>query len=131
MISYCLPVTLGENLLFPSWITVKNVWNLILLIETLFNLSLQVWFGVTLTGLKANRQLVQLFQVKLGLWLANNLPEIKEILISFLDIYRRKCKKIFPLMEQSTIHNFTFWVVLDQFVLMSSFFDLYSMLMRR
>ena len=94
----------GENLLFPSWIAVKNVWNLILLIETLFNLSLQVWFGVTLTGLKANWQLVQLFQVKLGLWLANNLPEIKEILISFLDIYRRKCKKIYPWLDKADVN---------------------------
>merc|ERR1711873_12232 len=33
-------------------------------------------------------------------------------------------------IEQSTIHNFTFRVVLDQFVLMSSFFNLYCMLMR-
>ena len=30
MISYCLPVMLGENLSFPSWIVVKNVWNSIL-----------------------------------------------------------------------------------------------------
>ena len=43
---------------------------------------------------------MQLFQVKLGLWLANTLPEIKEILISFFDIYRRKCKKIYPWEDQ-------------------------------
>ena len=89
---------LEEYLLFPSWIAVKMSETLRLLIETLFNSMLQVWFGASLTGLKANCQLVQLFQVKLGLWLANNLPEIKEILISFLDIYRRKCKKIHPLV---------------------------------
>ena len=87
---------LRENLFFPSWIAVKNVGNLILLIGTLFNSMLQVWFGVTLTGLRANWQLMQLFQIKLGLWLANNLPEIKEILKSFLNNYRRKYKKIYP-----------------------------------
>ena len=42
-----------------------------------------------------------------------------------------KSSAMYHTYEQSTIHNFTFRVVLDQFVLMSSFFNLYCMLMRR
>ena len=53
-ISYCLPVMLEENLLFLSWIAVKMSETLRLLIETLFNSMLKVWFGASLTGLKAN-----------------------------------------------------------------------------
>ena len=39
----------------------------------------------------------QTADVKLDLWLANNLPEVKKnFLISVPDIYQQKCKKIYP-----------------------------------
>ena len=50
------------------------------LIKTLLDLQLYVWFGVSLKGIKANWQLIQLFHVKLDLWLANNLPSLNNFL---------------------------------------------------
>ena len=50
--------------------------------------------------------------VKLDFWLANNLPEVKDFfLLYFSDIYRQKCKKIYPRATIISIKKIKWWYI--------------------